>query len=63
MCHIGLEVLYVIGLVVRKERFYIEPKFSTLLLKNQDILMFKNGSVIIMALCKMYVGLMTLVIV
>ena len=44
--HIGLEVMYVIGLLVRKERFYLEPKFSTLHMKNQDIMMFKSGSVI-----------------
>ena len=54
MYHIGLEVLYVIVFLVIKERFYLEPHFSTLLLKNQEILMFKIGSVIIVDLWKMH---------
>ena len=40
--HIGLEVIYVIELLVRKERFYIRPHFRTLLLRNQEILIFKS---------------------
>ena len=48
--HIGFEVIYVIGLLFRKEKFYLKPQFSTLLLKNQEILMFKSGSVITMVL-------------
>ena len=59
--HIVFEVLCVIGLLVRKERFYLEPHFSTLLMKNQEILMFNSGSVIIMALCKMHFEERTLV--
>ena len=49
-------MLYVIGFLVRKERFYLEPQFSTLLLKNQEILMFKSGSVVIMTFWKNAVG-------
>ena len=63
MYHIGLEVLYIIGLLVRKERFYLEPQLSTLLLNNQDILMFKSGSMIIMDLWKMHLEARTLVLV
>ena len=63
MYHIVLEVLYVIGLSVRKERFYLEPKFSTLLLKNQEILMFKSGFVIIIGIWKMYLEARTSVLV
>ena len=63
MYHIGLEVLYVIGFLVIKERFYLEPQFSTLLLKNQEILMFKSGSVISMAIWKMHLEARTLVLV
>ena len=63
MYHIGLEVLYVIGLSVRKKMFYLEAQFSTLLLKNQEILMFKSGSVIIMDLWKMHFEARTLVII
>ena len=48
---------------MRKERFYIEPKFSTLILKNQEILIFKSGSVIIMALWKMYLEARTVLLV
>ena len=40
--HKGLEVLYVIEILVRKEMFYLKPQFSTLLLNNQEILMFKS---------------------
>ena len=56
-------MIYVIGLIVRKESFYLEPQFSTLLLNNQDIPMFKSWSVIIMALWKMYLEARTLVLV
>ena len=63
MYHIGLEVICVIGFLVRKEMFYLEPKFSTLLLKNQDILVFKSRSVIIMALRNMHLEAKTLVLV
>ena len=52
--HIGLEVLYVIVLLVRKRSFNLKPQFSTLMGKNQEILTFKSGSVIIMALWKMH---------
>ena len=52
---------YVIGFLVRKERFYLKPQFRTLLLNNQEILMFKSGSVIIMALWKMHLEARTLV--
>ena len=61
--HIGLEVLYVIGLLVGKEFFYLEPQLSTLLLKKQEILMFTRGSVIIMALWKMHLEASNLVLV
>ena len=56
-------MLYVIGFLVRKERFYLEPKFSALLWNNQEILMFKSGSVIIMDLWKMHLEARTLVII
>ena len=56
-------MIYIIGLVVRKERFYLEPKLITLLPKNQEILMIKSGSVIIMALWKMHLEARTLVLV
>ena len=61
--HIGLEVLYVIGLLVRKESFYLGPQLITLLLNNQEILMFKRGSVIIMNLWKMHLEASNLVLV
>ena len=60
---IGFEVLYVIGLLVIKERLYLEPQFIALLLKNQYILMFKSGSVIIMAILKIYLEASNLVLV
>ena len=63
MYHIGLEVLYVIGFLVRKERFYLGPQFSNLLLKNQYILMFRSGSVMIMDLWKMKLEARDLVLV
>ena len=63
MYHIGLELIYVIGLLVINERFYLKPQFITLLLKNQEILMFKSGSVIIMALWKMHLEARALVLV
>ena len=63
MYHIGLEVLYVLGLLVRKERFYIKPNFITLLLNNQDILLFNSVSVMIMALWKMHLEVRTLLLV
>ena len=63
MYHIGLEVLSVIVLLVGKEFFYLEPQLSTLLLNNQEILMFKSGSVIIMALCEIHLEARNLVIV
>ena len=63
MYYIGLEVIYVIGFLVRKERFYIESKLITLLMNNQEILMLKSGSVIIMALWKMHLEARTLVLV
>ena len=50
-------------IISEKERFYLEPQFSTLLLKNQDILMFKSGSVIIMDIWKMHLEAKTLVLV
>ena len=56
-------MFYVIGLLVRKERFYLEPQFIPLLLKNQEILMFKSGSVIIMAIWKMHLEASNLVLV
>ena len=63
MYHIGLEILYVVGFVVRKERFYLKPQFLTLLLKNQEILVFNSGSVIIMALWKMHLEASNLLLV
>ena len=42
---------------------YLEPQARTLLLKNQEILMFKIVSAIIMALWKIYLEVNTLVIV
>ena len=43
--------------------FYLEPQLSTLLMKNQEFLVFKSGSVIIMALWKMHLEARTLVLV
>ena len=63
MYHIGVEVLYVIGCLVRKESFYLETQFSTLLLNNQEILMLNSGFVIIVALWKMHLEACTLVLV
>ena len=63
MYHIVLEALYVIVLLVRKERFYLGPQFRNLLLKNQEILMFNSGSVIIIALWNMHLEARTLVLV
>ena len=48
---------------MRKEIFYLEPQFITLLLNNQEIMMFRSGSVIIMDLWKMYLEARTLVLV
>ena len=56
-------MLYVIGLLVRKEIFYLKTPFSTLLPNNQDIPMFKSVSMIIMYLCKIYLEAGTLVLV
>ena len=61
--HIGLEVLYVIVLLVRKESFYLGPQLITLLQNNQEILMFKSGSVIIMTLWNMHLEASNLVLV
>ena len=63
MYHIGLELFYVIVFLVIKERFYLKLQFSTLLLKNQDILMFKSGYVIIMDLWKLHLEARTMVLV
>ena len=57
----GLEVLYVIGFLVRIDYFF-RPQFSTLLLKNQEILMLKSWSMIIKALWKIYLEVRTLVL-
>ena len=56
-------MLYVIGFLVRKERFYLKPHFSTLLMKKQEILVFKSGSVIIIALWRMHLEERTLLLV
>ena len=56
-------MIYVIGLLSRKKIFYLKPQFGTLLLKNQEILVFKSESVIIMALWKMHLEARTLVLV
>ena len=60
--HIGLKVLHVIVLLVRKEMFYLKPQFITLMLNIQEILTFKIGSLIIMTLWKMDLEARTLVI-
>ena len=56
-------MIYDVGFLVRKEIFYLKPQFSTLLLRNLDIMIFKSGSVIIMDLWKMYLEARTLVLV
>ena len=56
-------MLYVIVLLVRKEKFYLKSQFITLLMKNQEILMFKSRSVIIVVLWKMYSEASNLVLV
>ena len=57
----GSDLCYFI--LSEKGNFYLEPQFSTLLMKNQDILMFKSGSVIIVDVWKMYLVASSLVIV
>ena len=54
---------YVTGFTVIKVKFYHAPPFSTLILTNQLILTFKNGSVVIMALCKPHLEVRSLVLV
>ena len=56
-------MLYVIVLLIRKESFYLKPQFRKLTRNNQEILMFKSGSMIIMDLWKMYLEERTLVLV
>ena len=63
MHHTGLEVLYIIGFLVIKEMFYLEPQFRTLLMKNQDIMTFNSGSVIIMDIWKIHLEARTFVLV
>ena len=46
-----------------KEKVYLQPQFITLMMKNQEILVFKSGSVIIMALWKMHLEARNLVLV
>ena len=54
---------YVTGLSVRKVRFYHAPPLSTLLMTNQGILTFKNGSMIKMASWKSHLEVRNLVLV
>ena len=53
-------VAMILTYISDKGNFYLEPRFSTLLLNNQEILVFNSGSVIIMSLCKMYLEERTL---
>ena len=54
-------MFHVIEISVRKEMFYLQPQFRTLLLKNQEIVMFNRGSTIIIDIYKMYLEASTLV--
>ena len=58
---IGSAICYLI--LIEKGKVLSWTTVSTLLLKNQEILMFKSGSVIIMALCKMHLEARSLVLV